>query len=329
MSVLVTGATGVVGANLVRFLARNGEEVRVLLRNNDPYNDGLKDLTIERAYGDSHDLNSLRRVLKGCKEVYHTEELNPFGYCHPRTYDQANVEGTRKLFQVALERGVRRVVYTSSAFTIGSGSLLRPASETATFNLDSLRDPYIESKRKAESLAMDFLQRGLEVVILNPGLVLGPWNLQPTIGNALLQVSNLMTKLYPGGGSLISDAEDLAKAHRMAMDKGAPGERYIIGSENTRYSSLLDLLERTLGFRPFSVTLPRTLALLLGRFSDTFAGLTGRTVPFVPSTSVIRRTYVNLFVSPEKATLRFGMSWTPVADTLSKTVGWLMQHGLV
>ena len=329
MAVFVTGATDAIGANLVRLLIRGGETVRVLLRNNDRYNDVLRDLPAERIYGNASDLNALRRAMKDCTAVYHTEELNPIEYCSPAAYDTANAEGTRKVLRIALEKEIRRVVYTSSAFTIGSGTMEDPAAEDAEFNLAHLNDPYIESKRKAESIAREFLEKGLEIVILNPGLVLGPRCVRPTIGSSMVRMSGTLTKLYPSGGILVSDAEDAARAHIAAMGQGTSGERYIVGTENTKYFLLLELLYTIFGFRPVSIPMPRFSALLMGWLSDSFARAFGKAIPSIPSLSVVKRTYVDLFLSSEKATLELGMHWTPLKETLDKTVQWLRENRML
>jgi dihydroflavonol-4-reductase len=329
MAVFVTGATDVVGANLVRALTRKGETVRVLLRNNDRYNDVLQDLPIERIYGDPADPNALRRAMKDCAAVYHTEDLNPLEYCPPSAYHAVNVEGTRRVLQVALEREVGRVVHTSSAFAVGCGTPGAPATETTEFNLGHLHDPYIESKRRGESIAREFVQKGLEIVILNPGLVLGPLSVRPSIGAALVRLSGTLTKLYPSGGILVSDAEDVARAHLYAMEKGIPGERYIVGTENTKYHLLLDLLYNITGFHPVSIPMPHVSALLMGWLSDLFARMFRRAVPSIPSLSVVKRTYLDLFLSSEKATLQLGMTWTPLKATLDKTVDWLRKNRLI
>ncbi len=329
MAVFVTGATDVVGANIVRALTRKGETVRVLLRNNDRYNDVLSNLPVDPIYGDPSDPNALRRAMKDCTAVYHTEEINPVEYCPPTAYMAVNAEGTRRVLQVALEREIPRVVFTSSAFAVGQGDSDTLATETTEFNLTHLEDPYVESKRKAESIARAFLEKGLEVVILNPGLVLGPLSVRPTIGTSLVRLSGTLTKLYPSGGILISDAEDVARAHLVAMEKGVSGERYIVGTENTKYFLLLELLYTVSGFRPMSIPLPRFSAILMGWLSDSLAKAFGRSIPSIPSLSVVKRTYVDLFLSSEKATLELGMTWTPLKETLDKTVGWLRKNRMI
>lgn len=329
MTVLVTGATGVVGANLVRTLLKAGQKIRVLVRNNDKSNAVLKDLPVEQAFGEITQPNSLRRALKGCDLVYHTEELNPFGYCSADAYFRTNVEGTRSVFEASLERGVRRIVHTGSALAVGCGTRSKPLRETAPFDLEHLKDPYISSKREAEALALEFSAKGLEIVTLNPGIVLGAWSLQPSIGYRLLRISGSMTRLCPGGGCLFSDAEDVARANLLAMEKGRSGERYIVGSETMRYIVLFNLLSSVLGFAPAVLLVPRFLALFTASLSDSVSSLVRRSFSLLPSASVVKRTYTDFYLSSEKATIELGISWTPFRETLRKTVVWLRANGML
>jgi hypothetical protein len=113
------------------------------------------------------------------------------------------------------------------------------------------------------------------------------------------------------------------------MERGTSGERYILGTENTTYSMLLELLYTVLGFRPFSVPLPRFSAFLMGWLCDSLATIFGKSVPSMPSLSVVKRAYVDLYLSSEKATLQLGMRWTPLKETLDKTVDWLRENRLL
>jgi dihydroflavonol-4-reductase len=113
------------------------------------------------------------------------------------------------------------------------------------------------------------------------------------------------------------------------MERGTPGERYIIGSENTKYFLLLELLYTISGFHPVSIPLPRFSALLMGWLSDALAKAFGKAIPSIPSLSVVRRTYLDLFLSSEKATLELGMQWTPLKETLENAVGWLRQNRML
>ncbi len=267
--------------------------------------------------------------MKDCKEVYHCEERNPFGYCAPEAYREINVQGTNNVFTAALEWGIRRIVYTSSAYTIGEGSQEDPVEETTPYNLEYLEDPYVDSKKEAESLVDDFLEKGLEIVILNPGLLVGPGNMKPTLSRALLQFSSFMTRLTPHGGTLISDAEDVARINLFAMEDGVPGERYIVGSENVRYDAFLDLVDSVLGVNPLSVPLPRSLALFSAKMGDAYARTKGTPLSFSPSASIIKRMYVELFCSSKKATLKWGVGWTPLRETVETTLQWMRENRMM
>jgi len=328
MSVLVTGASGLAGYNLVHTLIFNGEKVRVLLRNNDPGNGFLRDLPLDRSYGEVTSLNALRQAMRDCRAVYHMEEKNPFAYCPPQHYEQVNVRGTENVLRAAKERGVTRVVHLSSAFTVGTGTYRSPASESTPFNLADLDDPYVHSKREAESLAADYLQRGLEIVLVNPGLLLGPGAVYPTLGLALIRFSGFIARFVPEGGTLITDTQDLARVSLLAMKNGTPGQRYLAGSENLKYRAFLDLLDSVVGIEPYSMLLPRPLAMLAARAGEAYARISGTPLSFMPSVSTVKRTYLDLACSPEIATFKFNISWTPVHQTIEKALQWRLKYGL-
>lgn len=330
MSVLVTGATGVAGYNLVEELCRAGEPVRVLLRNNDPMNGLLAELPrAERVYGSLSDPNSLRQALKGCRAAYHTEEANPFGYCPPGAMRETNVQGSRNLFQAALDRGVQRVLHLSSAFTVASGTPQAPASERSAFDLAGLKDPYIESKRAAEAEARAYVRKGLPIVVLNPGLLMGPGNRQSTLGSTLLRFNSLAARAVPAGATLVSDARDVARVSMMALREGEPGERYIVGTRSMRYHDLMGRVDQILGVEPPAFYMPRLLALLVGRITDAYARISGSPLALAPSVSTVKRMYVDLFASPEKATVLWGVNWTPVGEILQSSIQWQRQNRLM
>lgn len=327
--VFVTGATGVLGFNLIRALLDQGASVRVILRNNEKYNNMLKNLPLDRHYGDTTNINALRQAIKGCEELYHCEERDPFGYCSPDAYREVNVQGTNNVLQAAWERGIPRIVYASSAYAVGSGSEEHPAEETSPYNLEYLNDPYVESRREAESLIQEYLQKGLEIVTLNPGLLVGPGNIKPNLGRTLLQFSSFMTRFTPGGGALVSDAEDVARLSLFAMKDGVPGERYIVGSEYVRYDALMEVADSVLGVHPICVPVPRSLALLGAMLGDAYARARGVPLTFFPSVSIVKRMYMDLVCSPKKATLKWGVSWTPLRGTVEKSLQWLRENRMM
>ena len=181
MPIFITGGTGFLGVNLVRMLVARGRHVRVLVRENSNRL-GLESDLIEFVTGDVTDAASIRRAMEGCEEAYHLAawvQITPWG----RTAAwQINVEGTRNVCSAALELGVRRVVHTSSIATIAAGSRETPADESTPWNLRAQHVPYYQTKLEAEKLAMEYVQRGLDVVIVNPTYLVGPWDVKPSAG---------------------------------------------------------------------------------------------------------------------------------------------------
>jgi len=221
------------------------------------------------------------------------------------------------------------VVHLSTAFTGGTGSAKNPANERTPFDLGHLKDPYIDSKREAEAEADAYLKKGVEILLLNPGLLLGKGSSRATLGRSLLRFSSLMARAVPGGATLVSDAGDVARLGRFLLQDGEPGDRHIAGTRSVRYNQLMEQVDVILGLNPVSFYMPRMLALLAGTVTDVYARISGTPLPSAPSVSTIKRMYVDLFVSPEKATLRWGINWTPVQEVLSTSIQWLRENRLM
>ena len=179
MTTLVTGATGFIGANVVRALLEAGASVRVLTRHGSDTRN-LTGLPVEMAYGDVRDIASLRPALQSCHTLYHVAAHYSLWTPHPEEMYATNVQGTTNLLQVALALGLQKVVYTSSVATIGTPEDGTPGDETMHLAPEHAIGHYKRSKIMAEHAALAFCQQGLPVVIVNPAAPIGPWDIKPT-----------------------------------------------------------------------------------------------------------------------------------------------------
>ena len=230
---LVTGGTGFVGLHLARELERRGDELRLLVRERSNL-EPLEGIEFERAIGDVTDRDSVRRALRDVDRVFHVA-----GTTSMRTRDrirvfQVNVEGTKNVFEEALAAGVERAVLTSSSSAVGAAKPGQTIDEDQPFTVGRLGVAYINSKHDAELVAMRTAAKGLPVVIVNPSFVLGPDDPNPSgTSNALIR--RLLLRRIPGyvdGAINIVDVRDVAAGHLLADERGAPGERYILGNRN-------------------------------------------------------------------------------------------------
>ncbi|MDP2728629.1 MAG: NAD-dependent epimerase/dehydratase family protein, partial [Dehalococcoidia bacterium] len=247
MKVLVTGATGFLGSNLVRELLGDGEEVRALVRVGSNLAN-LSGLEVELVAGDLWDRSSLMQAAQGCCVVYHVAALySERDEDVPAIY-RTNVDGTRNVLEAARRAGVERLVYTSTIGTIGRGRGSHPPNEEVAFNLWDSSSHYVRSKCLAEKGALSANGSGLEVVVVNPCAPVGPFDIRPSpTGRRILDFLCGVTPPYPKGGINFVHVRDVARGHILAASKGQVGRRYILGHRNLSLGEFLDLMEKATG----------------------------------------------------------------------------------
>lgn len=238
MKALVTGATGIVGANLVRELLAHGYSVRVLVRPGPPRR-ALLGLPVEVAPGDVLDPASLVAACAGMTVVFHAAARFAYGASTRAELDRVAVDGTRNLMSAAAQARVRRVVLTASSVVFGSSSQPEPRTESSPLTPEDA-SAYALSKvrqlRLAESAAEEL---GLELVAVCPTLAIGAWDYGLSQSNAILvKYLNDPLRSTWSGGCNIAAAADIAAAHRLAAERGVPGTSYLAGGENVLWRDL-------------------------------------------------------------------------------------------
>ena len=331
MKVLVTGGTGFLGANVVRHLLARGDEVICTTRRTSPglCLEGL-DVTLDPTPLD--DVEALKRRLDGVEGVYHlagTFDPGPTGEALMRTI---HVDATRSLCEASVAAGVKRLVLCSSSITVGWGGLDDPGDESCPVaDLDSYYGPsgplraYHDTKAEAEALVKTYLDRGLETVTVNPDYILGAWDIKPTSGAMVLAMAKRWVPVYPKGGKCFQDADDCALGHLYAMDRGVPGERYLLGRWNLSYQDFLGATARVVGRRPPAFPLPRRVGSVAGRVgavlqrfdAHKFAGL---------DRYVLRSMAEERYRSGLRAVEELGVPETPIEQSIEKAWRWFRDH---
>ena len=251
MKALVTGATGFVGSHITRQLIDAGHSVRALYRSEAKLRQ-LAGLDLEAVPGDLDDSARLERASAGCEVVFHVAAKADYWKDDDRdALWRVNVEGTRNLLAAAKVAGVRRVVFTSSASTVGILPGEQIADETTPFNLPPARFWYAYTKLKAEAVAAEFVAAGLDVVTLNPVVIVGPGDLNAISGSFIIETARLQWLLpQSSGGISVIDARDVARAHLAACERGRAGERYILSAANLSYREWFGMIAAACDVRP-------------------------------------------------------------------------------
>ena len=320
MKTFITGATGFIGASIVRELLKDGREVRALIRaGSDTSN--LAGLDVEFQRGDLRDHSSLVQGLKGCDVLYHAAADYRLWTRDPCEMYHTNVDGTIAILKAALENGLSRVVYTSSVGTLGNPGDGTPGTETAPVTLADMVGHYKKSKFLAEREAEKFVAKGLPVVIVNPSTPVGPLDIKPTpTGKIIVDFLNRKMPAYLDTGLNIIAVEDCARGHILAEHKGQIGEKYILGNANLTLRDIFGLLEDITGLSAPRVRLPYTPILLAAYVNEWIARITGKE-PLIPLAGVQMAAKFMYFDS-SRAMRELGLPQSSLKDALQRAVDW-------
>lgn len=324
MKALVTGATGFVGAAVVRALIKTGVEVRVLARRDSDFSN-LQQFKIDGVYGDLRDKESLRKALTGCGQLYHVAAHYALWARNPAIFYDVNVTGTKNLMEAARDVGTERIVYCSTIGAIGlppGGGL---GTEATPVSLEQMAGHYKRSKYLAEQEVLKLAQQGLPVVIVNPSAPVGEGDVKPTpTGQMIVEFMKGRMPAYIETGMNIVDVDDVAAGHLLAMQKGRIGERYILGTKNLMLRDIFEILSRLTGVNMPSVKLPRELILPLAYLNLAFSWVTG-IPPRIPLEGVKMAKY-KMHYDCSKAIRELGIPQTPPEVALEKAVRWFRDH---
>ncbi len=326
MLAFVTGATGFLGSHVARVLAEQGADLRLLVRSSSNLRN-LEGLKAETATGDLRDARSLERAIAGCDAVFHVAADYRLWVQDPEEMYRSNVEGTRAILEAARKNGVRRLVYTSSVATVGFTSNGRPADEDSPVSLADMIGHYKRSKFMAEQIAMDAGRSGLHVVTVNPTTPIGEQDVKPTpTGRIVVDFLKRKFPAYVETGLNLVDVRQCALGHVAALEKGRPGERYILGGENLTLKQILDKLGEITGLPSPKIKLPYVFAFATGVVDE---AITGRLLHREPRATVdtVRMGKKKMFASSAKAERELEWKIVPVDDALRRAVEWFRANG--
>ncbi|MFA7405230.1 MAG: hopanoid-associated sugar epimerase [Pelobacteraceae bacterium] len=325
MKTFVTGATGFIGASIVRELLRDGREVKVLVRSSSNLSN-LKGLDIEMWKGDLLDPSSLRQGLKGCDVLYHAAADYRLWTRDSSEMFRINVGGTTAVLEAALENNISRVVYTSSVGTLGNSGDGIPGSEETEVSLADMVGPYKKSKFLAEREAEKFVARGLPLVIVNPSTPVGPWDIKPTpTGKIIVDFLKRRMPAYLDTGLNLIAVEECARGHILAEQKGSTGSKYILGNSNLSLADIFKMLQDITGLPAPKVRLPYAPVLVAAWLNEGLSRITGRE-PLIPLAGV-RMAAHHMYFDSGKAVRELGLPQTPVTDALARAVEWFRMYG--
>jgi dihydroflavonol-4-reductase len=321
----VTGATGLLGSNLVRELVQQGYQVKALVRSLDKAQRILGDLPVTFVQGDLGDIPAFAPAMAGCDVLFHTaayfrEYYQPGD--HWALLQRYNIDGTLQILEAAEAHGVKKAIYTSSSGVIdkASGNESSGPNPTATHNL------YFKSKVIAEERVKAFCQsHHLPVVMILPGWMLGPGDEAPTASGQLIldAVQGKLPGYFEGGTSTV-DARDVATAMVAAVEHGQPGERYIVAGKYVSMQDMMQAIERVTGVKAPRRRFPKGLMLLVAALMENKARLTRK--PSVMSVDGVKTMMDQHQVNSERAIRELKIQFRPLDESIRDEVLWFVQH---
>ncbi len=326
MQVFITGATGFVGGHVARAYACGGATLRLLTRNTSNLA-GLEGIAAETVVGDLRQPEALRSALAGCDALIHVAADYRLWVPDPREMYASNVDGTRELLRIAREVGVAKVVYTSSVATMGFKRDGTIVNEDTPVSVADMIGHYKRSKFLAEQETIAAARAGQHVMILNPTTPIGPNDGKPTpTGRIIVDFLNRNFPAYVDTGLNLVDVDEVARMHVVALERGRPGERYILGGENLTLKQILDRLSAITGLPSPTMKVPHAVAMAFAFFDE---NVTGKLRGKEPRATVeaVRMGRKMMFATSAKAERELGFQTMPVYTALRAAVDWFLAHG--
>ncbi|ABG52392.1 NAD-dependent epimerase/dehydratase [Trichodesmium erythraeum IMS101] len=319
MKAFVTGASGFIGANLVRLLLQQGYAVRSLVRPTSRL-DNLQGLDIEVVVGDLND-SYLFELIEGCQVLFHVAAHYSLWQKDKELLYKNNVLGTRNVLAAARRAKIERTVYTSSVAAIGVGVSSTVVDETYQSPLKKLVGDYKKSKFLAEQEAMRAVTLGQDVVIVNPTAPVGAWDIKPTpTGDIIVRFLRRQMPVYVDTGLNIIDVRDVAWGHLLALERGKSGDRYILGNQNLTLKELLDLLQEVTGLPAPRQTIPIWLPLTIAWVDEKILAPLGKQ-PSIPLDGV-RMSQKKMYYDASKAIKKLGLPQSSIRVALENAINW-------
>jgi len=322
--VFLTGGSGLIGGALADRLAARGDELVALARS-DAAERALAARGALVARGDVLDEDALAAGMAGCELVYHVAGVNTLCPADPAKLFHVNVRGAEAAVRAAARAGVRRVVLTSSAASLGEppGTVGREV----TSHRGTYLSIYERSKHEGELAAFATARRaGVELVSINPSSVQGPGRSTGT-GRILIAYLNGRLPAFVDTHVSIVDIDDCVTGHLLGAERGRPGERYVLNGATITSPEALEIVSELSGVRRRVRLVPAPAARAGAALIEGAFRARGKTPPVCRE--MIRTLLHGHRYDGSRAARELGLRYTPIADTFRRTIDWAVREGLV
>jgi len=325
MRVLVTGANGLLGHHVVFELLKNGHDVQVIVRSTRNIHFETHSVTVFE--GNFAHYESLKNAAVGCDAIIHIAAVTATDLLHYEDYSKVNVDASAQIIRVANELNIKRMVFVSTANTIGFGTAKQLADEAAAIEYPFSKSFYAQSKSEAEQLFVDAsLLPDRHVIIIHPSFLIGAYDTKPSSGKLMLMGYKKRFMFVPRGGKNFVAASDVASAVCNALTQGKNGQRYLVSGVNLSFRQFYELQKQTANYKQLLVGIPDFLLIMIGYTGDLLrkAGIKTELCSMNLRQLIIREYYSNA-----KATRELLMYETELNVAISEALNWFKATGII
>ncbi len=324
MKVAITGATGHLGGAIVRELNHRHYQVRALARS--ATEDFFDAIPIEWILGDLQNKQALNQLMERCDAVIHSAGLISINGDQNGMVHLVNVEGTRNIMEAAKNAGVKRIIHISSIQAYQQKPSDEILDETRSKTTDD-SFAYDRSKRDGENIALSYASDQMEVIVVNPSSIVGPFDYKPSkLGHAILQIANGKMPFVLDGGTDYCDVRDLAHAIVNALTMGRNGECYILCGKWHSLKDLAQIVGKSIGREFNPIALPRLFAWA-GLPFDAISAAINKQEPIITREAIVAVTDGNRKMSSLKARKELEYNPRPLTETINDLCEWFKKNG--
>lgn len=325
MKILVTGADGLLGNNLVRELLSRDHEVSVLLLPNSPTH-SLDELNIERFEGNILNPEDIEKAIAGCDAVIHAAANTNIWPSRSEIIRKVNIDGTKNIIDAALKAKVKRLIYIGTANSFGFGSKENPGNEQLPYQSAKYGVDYMDSKLEAQRLVLKAVKdQGLPAITVNPTFMLGPYDTKPSAGALILAIYEEKVPGFAPGGRNYLYVKDAAVAIANGLTKGKIGESYIVGNINLSYQEMFTKVAQIVNVKSPKIKIPSIFIKIYGLIGSAYGNLFKKqpTVSYPMAQISCDEHYFN----PQKARDELDLPQTDIDIAIKESFDWLKENG--
>jgi len=323
--ILVTGATGCIGSNLIIELIHQGYSVRAFHRSTSN-SITLKGVNVEHYLGDILDTSSLCEAISGCDVVVHAAALVTFWKRKRDEQFKINVLGTRNVIDCCIKQNVKKLVHVSTIATLGYRKDNNLIDESSQYNWGE-RYSYRYTKYLAELEVLKGVDKGLDATIVNPSIIIGPRDIHAHGGTIIIGVKLGRIPFYPKGGINIVNVHDVVQGIISAIRLGRKGERYILGGFNMTTKEVFQLTANVLKGKAPKIGVPNWLVKSSAVVSEVFGVITRTNPPL--TTDLAAAVGLLNWYSIEKAEKELGYKRTSIETAILEAYNWYKENGMI